>query len=373
MKDPHKPMPAAERLRAKKETVIRVWLERLREEVGPAREEGDPVLINTLPALLDKFAEALSPNDPRQSATEGTTLAEEHGGERVRLTRFRLEDLMAEYRVLRRVLVEVLEADEPLTAHERSTLHASIDEATSKAATAFLLVEQGLRERVFAVLAHDLRGPLATASLSLQLIAQAPTSSEVPVWVGRGKRAVDRVDRMVQDLLDAMRMQAGEHAKLPLEEADLVEIVRQAVDQLEGEHGARFVLESASPVRGWFARDALRRAVENLGNNAVKYGTPSEPVTIRMRTVHGRAIVDVHNVGSYIPVDEQETLFRAFHRRPTTEEGKRGWGLGLAQVRSAAEAHGGSITVDSLPDRGTTFTIDIPVDGRPFQDAPRTP
>jgi signal transduction histidine kinase len=53
--------------------------------------------------------------------------------------------------------------------------------------------------------------------------------------------------------------------------------------------------------------------------------------------------------------------------------GKSGWGLGLAQVRAVAEAHGGSIGVNSVADRGTTFTIDIPLDARRYQDCPATP
>ena len=100
-----------------------------------------------------------------------------------------------------------------------------------------------------------------------------------------------------------------------------------------------------------------------LASNAAKYGAPSRPITVAVREMHGRAILTVHNHGAHIPAERQETLFRAFQRLTEAEaSGKRGWGLGLAQVRAAAEAHGGSIGVDSLPERGTTFIIDIPLD-----------
>lgn len=108
--------------------------------------------------------------------------------------------------------------------------------------------------------------------------------------------------------------------------------------------------------------------MENLLNNAIKYGTSSRPVTITVKQLHERAFIQVHNHGGVIPVEQRETLFQAFQRLPDAEAGgKRGWGLGLAQARGAAEAHGGSIGVDSLPERGTTFTIDIPKDARPLQ------
>ena len=83
-----------------------------------------------------------------------------------------------------------------------------------------------------------------------------------------------------------------------------------------------------------------------------------------MKELHERLFILVHNEGRHIPAEQQATLFRAFQRLAAEGGSHRGWGLGLAQVRAAAEAHGGSIAVDSLPELGTTFTIDVPVDGR---------
>jgi signal transduction histidine kinase len=135
------------------------------------------------------------------------------------------------------------------------------------------------------------------------------------------------------------------------------------------------VLTAPEPVGGHFAADSLRRAIENLVNNAVKYGESGRPVAVAVHQRHDRAVVLVHNHGGAIPADQQESLFRVLQRSTDAEaSGKRGWGLGLTQVRGAAEAHGGSVTVNSLPELGTTFTIDIPIDARPFQNrgpAPR--
>ena len=105
----------------------------------------------------------------------------------------------------------------------------------------------------------------------------------------------------------------------------------------------------------------------------MKYGSADRPITITVRAVAGRAMVSVHNFGSYIPPEELELLFQPFRRaNQARKSGERGWGLGLTLVRGVAESHGGSIGVDSLPERGTTFVIDIPLDARPFQDAPIT-
>ncbi|HYH97335.1 HAMP domain-containing sensor histidine kinase [Hyalangium sp.] len=357
-----------DRLLANKERILTLWEERLRKEVAAAAGESHPILINTLPALLRQLAEALSPKHPRRTATEGSTVAEEHGGERVRMTHFRLEDVIAEYKLLREVLFAVLEEKEPLAPEERNILNASLDQVIAKSCTAYVLVQEGFREQLFATLAHDLRSPLSAAKVNASLILRKPSAEHVPRWAVRTIDSIDRVDRMIQDLLDAMRVQAGGRLPLELEDCDLVDVVRQSVEHLEAEHGERFVLVAPEPVRGYFASKALQRAVENLGGNAVKYGATARPITVTVRQAHGRAFIVVHNHGGHIPVEQQETLFRAFQRLPEAEKsGRRGWGLGLAQVRGVAEAHGGSIAVDSLPERGTSFTVDIPKDARPFE------
>jgi len=347
-----------------RDRVLALWEKRVREEIPSAAKAEHSIIIDTFPAVLRQIAEAMSSKHTRRTATEGSTVAEEHGGERVRMTQFSLEDVIREYALLRQVMVEVLEEGEPLTRQERDTLHASIDEAAMKACTAYVLVQAGFREQFVAVLAHDLRGPLNAAKAAAGLVVRKPSSEDVPRWCARVMESVDRADRMVQDLLDAMRAQSGAPLEIRFVECNLVEIVTEAIDHLSTVYGDRFVLVAPEPVRGHFGVDPMRRAVENLAINAAKYGAVGRPITISVRQVHDRAFILVHNEGSHIPPEQQESLFRAFQRLSGESGSHRGWGLGLAQVRAAAEAHGGSIAVDSLPEIGTTFTIDVPLDGR---------
>jgi signal transduction histidine kinase len=365
---------AGDRLRANKARVLTLWEARLREQVAAAGKEPRLILVDTLPALLDQLIEAFSPHHSRRMATQGSTVASEHGGERVRLTHFRLEDLITEYKILRQVLFEVLEEEGSLSADERNVLNTSLDQALSEACTGYALVQATLRDQLFAIIAHDLRNPLSAVQASARLILHKPASEEVPRWAARIAENVSRVDHMVQDLLDAMRVQSGARLELDIGEGDLVEVVRETVEHLQAEYGERFLLVAPEPIRGHFSADALRRALVNLATNAVKYGTPSRPITVTLRQEHGRALLSIHNHGAPIPAAKLESLFLAFQRVSTSEgRGKRGWGLGLAQARAVAEAHGGSIAVDSTPDRGTTFVIDIPLDARPFQEKPTFP
>jgi signal transduction histidine kinase len=101
--------------------------------------------------------------------------------------------------------------------------------------------------------------------------------------------------------------------------------------------------------------------LENLSENAIKYGDPLGTVTIGVREVEDRVIVEVHNVGHPIALEDQQSLFELFSRTQSAERGsKKGWGLGLTLVRGITEAHGGIVRVRSLAREGTTFTLDLP-------------
>src|SRR4051794_19650912 len=176
---------AADRLLANKERILWLWEERLRKAVAAAGREPSLILVNTLPAVLDQLAEALSPEHPRKTATDGSTVGQEHGGERVRLTQFRLEDLISEYTILRQVLAAVLEENGALSSADRNTLNASLDQMLMEACTGYALVQSSFRDQFFATVAHDLRNPLGAARAGAALIARDPHADGVAGWAAR--------------------------------------------------------------------------------------------------------------------------------------------------------------------------------------------
>ena len=364
---------AARRLAASRERVLELWAGRVRAEIPPAEREPDPILIDTLPAFLSHLVEALSPGHPRRTATEGSSVPQEHGGERVRLTRFALKDVIREYQLLRDVVLEVLEDGGALTPEERGVITSSFDTAVSDAATAYVLASEGLRERIMMTLAHDLRGPLGAARAGAALILRRPEDPGVRRWAARVDENIDKVDKMLRTLLDVSRAGSGARLSLELAPCELGEIVRSVVETLELAHGARFVVQAPEPVNGHWSAEALGRAVENLLTNAIKYGDRHRPITISVRRGNDRAQVSVHNEGSFIPAAEREQLFEAFRRSQAAQGSDvKGWGLGLALVRAVAEGHGGSVSVESLQATGTEFVIDVPLDARPFQSEPES-
>lgn len=241
-------------------------------------------------------------------------------------------------------------------------------QAELRATVQDLRIDQVLRERFISVLAHDLRNPLSVIrSVAHLLNQQADQLGEHRDLPARALRNALRADAMIRDLLDVLRIRAGHELPLTLADCDLLEVARGVCGDLRDVYGDRFALEGA-PVRGTWSADALHRAIWNLGANAVKYGSPETPIDVTVRGLDAGAEVLVHNLGPVIGEADRATLFEPFAQR-TADEGKakEGWGLGLTLVQSCARAHGGTVSVASDPEQGTTFTIKIPYDARPFQ------
>lgn len=354
-----------------RDAVLQEWAQRVRATVKEAENLSHPILINTFPCLYDHIAETIAPGRPRGTETDTNTVAAEHGGERARLTNYNAQAVVSEYQLLRWTIFDVLkEHGVQLSGDEFSSINASIDNSIRDAINAFALAQLALRERFVAALTHDLRNPLATAVAAADLIKHSADPDQMKSLADRIINNLDRMDGMIQNLLDAMVFHTGERLLLRIESFDMLELAREVAEQFNSVHGALFEVRG-SPVTGYWDREALRRCIENLAGNAVKHGAKGRPVRVSVVSLHERVVVSVHNEGPPILPERMESVFQVFQRAVSArEEGSRGWGIGLPYVRGVAESHGGSVTVDSTAQRGTTFTIDMPVDSRPFQYAP---
>ncbi len=254
---------------------------------------------------------------------------------------------------------------ERLTLHlDNAKLHAELLDKIEA-----LGIERELRERFVSVLAHDLRGPISAASMTAQVLILHPERLEERRELAiRINKNIGRADRMIRDLLDANQIQAGQKLPLQLDRCDLAAVAREVVEELASIHGERFLLNQEDGVRGIWSADVLRRALWNLVVNAIKYGAPDKPVTVTVRRTEGGAQASVHNFGSVLSREDRAHLFEPFARtRSARASGRRGWGLGLTLVHGCADAHGGTVKIESDAATGTLFTLELPWDARPYQ------
>ena len=225
-----------------------------------------------------------------------------------------------------------------------------------------LVRERDLRERFVATLTHDLRTPLSTATMSVALLAHSKTTTaEQPKLIERLTRSLDRMGQMINDLLDASKLKAGHDLPIFCERVEMTALVLETLNDLRQLHGDRFVLDAPGPVFGVWDGNGVRRIVENLAQNAIKYGIASGPITIKLDEHTTGVTLRVHNVGNAIALSEQSKLFLPFQRSPSAGA-QRGWGLGLAVVKGLVEAHRGEVRVSSTDTAGTAFTVVLPHD-----------
>jgi signal transduction histidine kinase len=183
---------------------------------------------------------------------------------------------------------------------------------------------------------------------------------EVASQAARIARNADQADRLIQNLLDASRIGAGEPLPLRRERCDLGAIGGEVIADLSAVHGPRFSLEKSGQLEGVLDPGAVRRLLQNLLANAIKYGDGDKTVEVRLDGSGPDLVIAVHNHGNPIPPAERELIFTPYHRSRNTTAG---WGLGLTLVRGVAEAHGGSVRVESGPATGTTFIVVLPRPG----------
>jgi signal transduction histidine kinase len=361
--------PSASLIR-NKDRILECFRERVRTELPAARPEPGPIIIDTLPAFITRLALALAPGTGLAFASEYSTIARQPGLERAQFTHYALADVIREYQILREILVQRLRADDGLSGSDWDTIHRSIDEAIAESASSFVRVQQDFRELFTAALSHDFRGPLSNASNYLELLRRDADPMRRGHFATRGLDNLRQLSRMITELLDVARANAGAGLSVRIQPCAATPLLRDLLDDLRSRHGERFVLAADREVHGYWDGERLSQALHNLIENAVKYGRDGAPVTVQITEKEGRAVFSVHNEGDPIPAEILPDLFKPFRRAPTAETGAHpGWGLGLVLVEAIAQAHGGSVSVDSSAELGTSFIIDIPADSREWRRA----
>lgn len=207
--------------------------------------------------------------------------------------------------------------------------------------------------------AHDLRTPLAALKLQVQAI-ERQAAPVTPERLRLLDRQLDRLARMVGDLLDATRIESG-HLELTPADVDLRQVARAVVELYAPTTQTHQVTlscpEGAVRVRGDGLR--LEQVVSNLVSNAIKFAPDGGPVEVSVAARGEEAEVAVSDRGVGIRPEDVDDVFLPFRRRAAAVA--PGAGLGLSIVRRIVAAHGGRVEVESAPGVGSTFRVRLPL------------
>jgi signal transduction histidine kinase len=219
------------------------------------------------------------------------------------------------------------------------------------------------REEFLHVASHELRGPLGTLRLTVQLLGREVAKRDVGGIESRLRmldRQAQRLVRLSDALLDVSRITAG-RIELARDDGDLATLVRDVAAGFEDEArdcGSELRVDAPGPVRCAFDAARVGQVVTNLLSNALKYGRGG-PVRVSAALDGSRARVEVEDHGIGIAPGDQERIFGRFERAVSARQ-YSGLGLGLWIARRIVEAHGGRIRVRSAPGQGSTFTVELP-------------
>jgi signal transduction histidine kinase len=336
--------------------LVERWMARVRIELGsvplPTVE-----LMDHMPAFVDQLIS--SAVRPERSASSEP--AAQHGVQRLRLG-FNVGEVVREYGLLQECIIEMTaEIRYSLDAEEQVLITRALSRGIADAVSQYVKQRDTELERQasehLGFIAHEVRNGLATSLLAYQgLRRPGADGSGTLERLGRSLRTVWEV---VDNALTQSWLRMGVVPKaqaLPirgfLEQlvTDLATDVRDRTVELDLRVPSDLVV-TADP-------RLLRSAVSNLVTNALKFSPPGSTVTVRASTPDGRLCIEVADRCGGLPPGRAEELFSPLVQK---HENRSGFGLGLAIVLQAAEAHGGTAKVRDVPGIGCVFTLDLPL------------
>jgi PAS domain S-box-containing protein len=231
------------------------------------------------------------------------------------------------------------------------------------------------RDQMVAVVSHDLRNPLGTVSAAAELLIELDLPEEKKAeQLQIIRRASQRMNRLIEDLLDVSRIEGGGLVVEP-EPSEVEPLIEEAVD-LHSLQAREKGIELVTDVQPGLPRvacdhDRMLQVIFNLLGNAFKHTPHGGQVILSARGGDSQVLITVRDTGEGIAAEDLERIFDRFWQ--ARSHGRSGAGLGLTIVKGIVEAHGGRVWVESEPGKGSAFHFTLPVDPesvRDLRDAP---
>lgn len=364
-------------IRSNMEPILQAWEEFASTLVPPALTMDSKALRDHARYMLEAIALDLSKDQteaqqfikstgaaPRKA---GATAAETHASERL-LSGFSIEQLFSEYRALRASVLRLWSKESKTELdtdpEDMMRFNEAIDQAVAESVGRYAKMVARSQNLFLAILGHDLRNPLATTIMASSFIMQSTEAhSKLVTAASRIYSAGNRMNKLVNDLIDYTRTHLGSKLPILVKEIDMHVLARDTVAEHEIAHPERtFRLEANGNFKGQWDDSRIAQVLSNLLGNAVQYGSTESPITVRLWAEADDVHLTVENHGAVIEPQKMTSLFEPLVRfaKGDDEPQGRSLGIGLYIAREIVYAHGGEIRVTSSEAEGTVFAVTLP-------------
>jgi signal transduction histidine kinase len=293
------------------------------------------------------------------------TPAQEHGSGRA-TDGFTFVEMVSEYRALRASVIRLwIEKAGELNRDDLEDLvrfNEGIDQALAESTLRFTNDLDRTRDTFLGILSHDLRSPLGAIVTSAQFMLEETELSTSARTLSRTiLSSGNRMNEMVGNLLDFTRGRLGVAMPILRAELDLATVLQDAVAEMKAARpGSNITLAVDGDVTGEWDEARLRQVLSNLLSNALNHGGSDGPVSVSAGGRAADVFFSVHNSGPLIPKEKMAEIFQPLTRSATASRDPQHMGLGLYIAQQVVSGHGGTVTVTSNPESGTSFTVSLP-------------
>jgi PAS domain S-box-containing protein len=221
------------------------------------------------------------------------------------------------------------------------------------------------KDEFISIASHELKTPLTTIKAFFQLSKrEIDSNARLSPFVGKAERQLDRLGRLIDDLLDVSKINAGKMT-YNKEDFDFGQLLTDTVDSIQRtseRHRIELNLNCNVVYRG--DQHRIEQVVVNLLNNAIKYSPQADKVVVSCQLESGNIIVSVQDFGIGIEEQHLKGLFDRFYRVDNSSARFQGLGLGLFISNEIVKRHGGSFWIESRADHGSTFFFLLPLNGK---------
>lgn len=370
-------MKAAKIIQENKDQIIDNWLKKLKQEFPEVKNYGNSAIEDDVPDLIDALIDTLKFEKDKRLKSIGKA----HGKQRTGFADYSLIHVIREYRILKMTIFEEVDNKVEINNEERNKIINVIDKTIEQAVSTFFDEEKGKiiqdkekaeesfeklknddaqRDYFISAVSHDLNNPINNIKMAVQILQSDKRHPQLDRLLNIISQGADKAENLIKDLLDVNMIKSGAKLALEIGDCNLLPALSNTIDNYQIENGNKIILKTdLQELQIKADCEALIRAAENLIDNAIKYGDNEKPIIIECYKKEDFITIKVINYGNPIPPEKQSNLFSRFYRIGNSK--KKGWGIGLSLVKGITEAHGGEVAVESTADKGTLFTMVIPV------------